>query len=171
MDSDRQTSFYEAEMPQASRELNELRASPKYEPPFEIVRRRVIDDFFEGKMTIDATVVIKVGSVEETEAARGVGVVNALDTALRKALLKYFPNVELIKVTETYTHGSGESTEAEVISVKKFSDGQQNWTTLAKSPDAVEAGWKSLVDGYEWRIYNEQVKARRATQNPRLSRR
>ena len=44
---------------------------------------------------------------------------------LRKALLKYFPQVSIIEVTETYTHGSGESTEAEVISVKKFSDGVQ----------------------------------------------
>jgi 2-isopropylmalate synthase len=109
--------------------------------------------------------------VEETEAARGVGVVNALDTALRKALLKYFPSVAILKVTETYTHGSGESTEAEVISVKKFSDGTQSWTTMAKSSDAVEASWKSLVDGYEWWIYTQTRKARRAAENSRLSKR
>lgn len=168
---DRQSSFYEAEIPQASRELRELRTSADYVPPFEIVRRRVIDDYFEGKMTIDATVVIKVGSFEETEAARGVGVVNALDLALRKALLKYFPYLQSVRVTETYSHGSGDSTEAEVVSVKKFSDGQQSWTTLAKSVNTVEAGWESLVDGYEWRIYMENIKARRAAQNPRLSRR
>ena len=171
MNSDRQTSFYEAEIPQASRELKEFRTSADYQPPFEIVRRRIIDDFFEGKLTIDATIVIKVGAFEENEAARGVGVLNALDSALRKALLKYFPSVELIRVTETYTHGSGESTEAEVISVKKFSDGQQSWTTMAKSSDAVEASWKSLVDGYEWRIYIESRKARRAAENPRISKR
>ncbi len=158
-------------MPQASRELRELRGSRDYEVPFEIVRRRVIDDYFEGKMTIDATVVIRVGNSEETEAARGVGVVNALDLALRKALLKYFPYLESVRVTETYTHGSGDSTEAEVVSVKKFSDGQQQWTTLAKSVNTVEAGWNSLVDGYEWRIYMENMKTRRATQNPRFSRR
>jgi 2-isopropylmalate synthase len=83
--------FYETEIPQASRELAELRTSSTYVPPFEIVRRRVIDDWLEGRMTIDATVVIRIGKVEETEAARGIGVVNALDTALRKALMKYFP--------------------------------------------------------------------------------
>jgi 2-isopropylmalate synthase len=171
MNTDRQSSFYDAEIPQASRELREFRTSTAYEPPFEVIRRRIIDDFYDGKLTVDATIVIRVGDLEETEAARGVGVVNALDTALRKALLKYFPLVAIIKVTETYTHGSGESTEAEVVSVKKFSDGIQTWTTIAKSSDAVEASWKSLVDGYEWRIYNETLKARRATENPRLSRR
>lgn len=165
------TTFYETETPQASHELAELRSSSEYVPPFEIVRRRVIDDFNEGRQTIDATVVIRVGGVDENEAASGVGVVHALDLALRKALLKYFPFLAEVRVTETYSHASGESTEAEVMSVKKFSDGQRSWTTLAKSANSVEAGWKSLVDGYEWRIIQEGQKRRRQVENPRLSRR
>jgi len=96
-------------------------------------------------------------------------VVHALDMALRKALLKYFPFLESVTVTETYTHATGESTEAEVVSVKKFSDGRLSWTTLAKSANTVEAGWKSLIDGYEWRIYVEGLKLRRLTANPRFS--
>lgn len=171
MAEERKSMFDETEVPQASRELADLRLTEGYSPPFEIVRRRVIDDYYEGKMTIDATVVIRIGGVEETEAARGVGVVHALDLALRKALLKYFPFLEAVRVTETYTHASGESTEAEVVSVKKFSDGQNSWTTLAKSVNTVEAGWKSLVDGYEWRIQSQMLKQLRAGNNPRISRR
>ena len=171
MSPERQTDFYEAEPPQASRELSELRTSREYVAPFEIVRRRVIDDLHDGKMTIDATVVIRVGNIEETEAASGVGVVHALDVALRKALLKYFPFLESVRVTETYTHATGDSTEAEVVSVKKFSDGSLMWTTMAKSTNTVEAGWRSLIDGYEWRIYTENVRLRRISANPRLSRR
>lgn len=161
--------FSEAPLPQASRELAELRTAPDYVAPFHIIRRRVIDDFYEGKMTTDATVVIQVGNTEETEAARGVGVVNALDLALRKALLKYFPFLESARVTETYTHGSGDSTEAEVVSVKKFSDGRSSWSTIAKSANTVEAGWRSLVDGYEWRILMERMRTLRSVANPRLS--
>jgi 2-isopropylmalate synthase len=163
--------FFETDVPQASRELAELRTSADYHPPFEVIRRRVIDDYYEGKMTIDATVVIRVGTIEDTEAARGVGVVHALDLALRKALLKYFPYLEAVRVTETYTHASGESTEAEVLSVKKFSDGQSTWSTLAKSTNSVESGWKSLLDGYEWRINSENLKLARIGSHPRLSRR
>jgi len=166
-----QSIFYETETPQASHELAELRTSLHYIPPFEIIRRRVIDDWLEGRMTIDATVVIRVGNIEETEAARGIGVVNALDTALRKALMKYFPFLDSVRVTETYMHASGESTEAEVMSVKKFSDGHMVWATLAKSTNSVEAGWKSLVDGYEWRIIHEAARRRRQSDNPKLSRR
>lgn len=171
MSVETESMFHETEIPRASRELKELRTSREYVAPFEIVRRRVIDDFYEGKMTIDATVVIQIGGVEETEAARGVGVVHALDLALRKALLKYFPFLESVRVTETYTHASGETTEAEVVSVKKFSDGHLTWSTLAKSANTVEAGWKSLVDGYEWRINHENLKQRRVSASPRLSRR
>src|SRR5579862_2414962 len=138
MDQEPKSIFYEAETPQASRELDELRRLGNYEPPFVVVRRRVIDDFYEGKMTIDATVVIRIGDVEEIEAARGVGVVNALDLALRKALLKYFPYLAEVRVTETYMHASGESTEAEVMSVKRFSDGHITWTTLSRSANTVE---------------------------------
>lgn len=170
MNEARKSLFDEAEVPQASRELAELRQSPDYVPPFEIVRRRVIDDYFEGKMTIDATVVIRIGDIEETEAARGVGVVHALDLALRKALLKYFPYLETVRATETYTHASGESTEAEVVSIKKFSDGQRAWTTLAKSVNSVEAGWESLIDGYEWRIHIQRLDKNRPS-SPRVAHR
>lgn len=171
MDEQTQSIFDEPETPQASRELAELRTSSDYTAPFRIIRRRVIDDLYEERMTVDATIVIQIGSMEETEAARGVGVVHALDLALRKALLKYFPYLEWVVVTETYTHATGESTEADVISVKKFSDGRDTWTTLAKSANTVEAGWVSLVDGYEWRIYCENMKLRRVGRDPRLSRR
>lgn len=169
--SERDSIFEEAEAPQASRELAELKTSPDYVPPFEVVRRRVIDDSVMGQMTVDATVIIRVAGEEETEAARGGGVVHALHQALRKALLKNFPYLESVRVTETYLHASGESTEAEVISIKKFSDGRSSWTTLAKSTNSVEAGWRSLVDGYEWRISKEIMKHRRAQEDPRHSRR
>src|ERR1700680_4834574 len=96
---------------------------------------------------------------------------HALDVALRKALLKYFPFLAPVRVIETYMHASGESTEADVMSIKKFSDGQSAWTTLAKSANTAEAGWQSLVDGYEWRIEHERNKLRRTSANPRFSRR
>jgi hypothetical protein len=76
-----------------------------------------------------------------------------------------------VRVTETYMHGSGESTDAEVISVKKFTDGHTTWTTMAKSANTVEAGWSSLVDGYEWRINMENFRTKRLLGNPRLSNR
>lgn len=159
-------SFDEQETPQASRELAELRTSPDYVAPFEVIRRRIIDDYNEGRMTCDATLVIRIGDAEDTEAARGVGVVHALDVALRKALLRHFPYLSEVTVTETYAHATGISTEADVIAVNKFSDGRLTWTTLAKSANTIEARWQSLVDGYEWRIMRENNRLHRMSRNP-----
>jgi hypothetical protein len=96
---------------------------------------------------------------------------HALDVALRKALLKYFPYLEPVKVIETYQHATGASTEADVVSVKKFADGDLVWTTLAKSSNTIESAWVSLLDGYEWRIIQENARLRRMNANPRLSKR
>ncbi len=164
--TNRETMFEEQEAPQASRELAELKTSPDYVAPFEIIRRRVIDDNYEGRMTCDATLVIRIGDTEDSEAARGVGVVHALDVALRKALLKHFPFLSEVRVTETYAHATGESTEADVIAVNKFSDGKLAWTTLAKSANTIEARWQSLLDGYEWRIVREQMRLQRMSRIP-----
>jgi len=92
--------------------------------------------------------------------------VHALDVALRKALLKYFPFLASVKVTETYAHATGESTEADVIAVNKFSDGALTWTTLAKSANTIEARWQSLLDGYEWRIMREHNRLHRMSRIP-----
>ena len=60
-------------------------------------------------------------------------------------------------MTETYTHASGESTEAEVIAVNKFSDGRLTWTTRREiGQHASKPAGQSLVDGYEWRIHTRE---------------
>jgi len=150
--------FSEAEIPQASRELEELRSGGGYIAPFEIIRRRVVDDSLSGRIAIDAIVVVRIGAVEELEAAGGIGGVHALDLALRKILVRHFPAIAGVRVMESYTHGGGEGTEAEVMSVKKFTDGKRQWATMRKSTDIVEAGWLSLLDGYEWKIWAESKK-------------
>ena len=169
MDQEPKSIFYEAETPQASRELDELRRLGNCQPPFVVVRRRVIDGGSEGKMTIDATVVIRIGDVEETEAARGVGVVHALDLALRKALLKYFPFLESVRVIETYMHASGESTDAEVMWIGISPTARASGPRSPDPANTAEAGWQSLVDGYEWRMdHHERNRARRNRIRSRL---
>ena len=57
------------------------------------------------------------------------------------------------------------------MSVKKFADGDLVWTTLAKSSNTIESAWVSLLDGYEWRIIQENARLRRIHANPRWSKR
>lgn len=138
--------------------LEALRARRGYVPSFQIVCRRLVDDSSHDSAGIDAIVVARFGDKEEVEAADGVGAIHALDLALRKLLIRHFPSLASVRVTESYTHGIGEGAEAEVLSVKKFTDGERQWSTLRRSTDIVEACWLSLLDGYEWKLWMEKRK-------------
>ncbi len=139
--------------PQASQDVARWRQDQSYCPPFEIVRWRVVDEEWEGHRAIDAVVVVKINGQEDSETAQGVGGVQALDSALRRVLLHHFPLIiRDVRLVELYTHRGGSGTAAEVVSIMKFSDGQQQWSTMRKSRDLLASAWMALVDGYEWAI-------------------
>ena len=144
--------FDEATAPQASQEVARWRQDAAYQPPFEVVRWRVVDEQWEGRSAIDAVVVVNVNGQEDIEAAQGVGSVQALDSALHRVLLQHFPFLEDMRLMELYTHRGGEGTAAEVVSIMKFSDTQQQWSTMRKSRDLLASAWMALLDGYEWAI-------------------
>ena len=144
--------FDEATAPQASQEVARWHQDAAYQPPFEVVRWRVVDEQWEGRSAIDAVVVINVNGQEDIEAAQGVGSVQALDSALHRVLLQHFPFLEGMRLMELYTHRGGEGTAAEVVSIMKFSDDQQQWSTMRKSRDLLASAWMALLDGYEWTI-------------------
>jgi 2-isopropylmalate synthase len=146
--------FDEATVPQASQEVERWRHDPLYLPPFRVIRWRVVDEVWEGRSAVDAVVVVEINGTEDFGAAQGVGGVNSLDLALRRVLIKHFPFIEAVQVMESYTHRGGEGTAAEVVSIQKFSDGRQQWSTMRKSHDLLASAWMALVDGYEWIITN-----------------
>ena len=144
--------FDAATAPQASQEVDRWRSNRQYQPPFRVVRWRVVDEQWEGRSAIDAVVVVEIDGEEDFGAAQGVGGVNALDMALQHVLIKHFPFLEGVQVMESYTHRGGEGTAAEVVSIQKFSDGRRQWSTMRKSRDLLASAWLALVDGYEWII-------------------
>ena len=147
--------FDAATAPQASQEVDRWHSNRHYQPPFRVVRWRVVDEQWEGRSAIDAIVVVEIDGEEDFGAAQGVGGVNALDTALQHVLIKHFPFLEGVQVMESYTHRGGEGTAAEVVSIQKFSDGRRQWSTMRKSRDLLASAWLTLVDGYEWIITME----------------
>lgn len=153
--------FDEATTPQASQEVERWRKDPRYKAPFRVVRWRVVDEQWEGRSAIDAVVVVEINGEEDFGAAQGVGGVNALDLALRRVLIKHFSFIEGVQVSESYTHRGGAGTAAEVVSIKKFSDGRRQWSTMRKSRDLLASAWMALVDGYEWIIFINLQKAQK----------
>jgi len=85
-------------------------------------------------------------------AAEGDGPVNALDMALRKALLPAYPELAKVKLTDFKVRILEESTGTQslVRVLIESSDGQEEWHTVGASTNIIEASWLALADSLEY---------------------
>lgn len=86
------------------------------------------------------------------EVAEGVGPVEAVDKALRKALRRDFPSLDKVTLTDYRVILPGEikNTESVVRVTIEFSDGKEKWRTMGVSANVIEASVKALVDGFDY---------------------
>jgi 2-isopropylmalate synthase len=133
---------------------------------FRLIGFRVIDEKRKEDEAplAEATIMIEGpdGSIEHT-AATGNGPVNAVDNALRKALMKFYPQIEEIKLLDYKVRvlGSGEGTEALVRVLVESGDGEDRWGTVGVSPNVIEASWQALCDSIDYKLYKDRKKHRR----------
>jgi 2-isopropylmalate synthase len=131
---------------------------------FRLIGFRVIDEKrHEREAPIaEATIMLEGpdGAVEHT-AAQGNGPVNALDSALRKALGKFFPEIHEVRLHDYKVRvlGSPEGTEAVVRVLIESGDEHERWSTVGVSHNVIEASWQALVDSMDYKLH----KSRRAT--------
>lgn len=99
-----------------------------------------------------ALIKIEVNGTEEITAAEGNGPVNAMDNALRKALKRFYPAIENIKLVDYKVRvlDSAGATGAKVRVLIETSDGRTSWHTVGVSTDIMEASWKALIDSVEY---------------------
>jgi 2-isopropylmalate synthase len=106
-----------------------------------------------------ATIKISVGDEEELTAAEGNGPVNALDHALRKALIKFYPQINemhLIDFKVRIVEGS-EGTAARVKVLIDSGDGEEVWSTIGVSENIIEASWQALVDSIQYKLSKDNL--------------
>lgn len=146
---------YEFEGADASFELLVRRLRDRFTPPFKIEGFRVFIDDAEGGMTAEASVKVRdsEGRLEHT-ASDGDGPVNALDNALRKALSRFFPEMDRIRLTDYKVRVLDEksATAASVRVLIRSSDGTRDWTTVGVSENVIEASLIALVDSFEYAL-------------------
>ncbi len=112
----------------------------------------------------EAVVMIEVKSKAEHVVAVGDGPVNALDNALRKALVKFYPVLNEMKLTDfkvrVIRSSKAKSGTASYVRVLiESSDKEDKWTTLGVSENIIEASYMALVDGIIYKLDKEMVKA------------
>jgi 2-isopropylmalate synthase len=135
---------------------------------FRLIGFRVIDEKRREDETpiAEATIMLEGpdGTVEHT-AAQGVGPVNALDGALRKALSKFYPEIEEVRLLDYKVRvlASGEGTGAVVRVLIESGDGRDRWGTVGVSENVIEASWQALADSMDYKLYHARRGRRRAT--------
>jgi 2-isopropylmalate synthase len=103
---------------------------------------------------VEATVKVKVGGQIFHTAAEGNGPVNALDLALRKAILQFFPDLALVSLVDYKVRilDSHSATGAIVRVLIESTDGHNTWSTVGASSNIIEASWQALADGVEYAL-------------------
>ncbi len=129
------------------------RARPDYEPLFNLIDFTVIVEDRQGRGQLaEAMVKLDVdGDVVHT-AAEGNGPVNALDLALRKALLPNYPALRDIQLVDYKVRilDSQNATGAMTRVLIDSYNGKQRWSTVGAGTDIICASWLALVDSVEY---------------------
>lgn len=103
----------------------------------------------------EATVRVRVGNKVAHTVAEGDGPVNALDSALRRALISFFPKLKNVVLTDykvRIINGGAGGTAAKTRVLITSSDGKREWGTVGVSENIVEASLEALVDSLEFAL-------------------
>ncbi|MBC8100042.1 MAG: citramalate synthase [Armatimonadetes bacterium] len=129
------------------------RQQPGYTPPFSLIDFTVIVEDRQGRGQLSQAMV-KIdleGDIIHT-AAEGNGPVNALDMALRKALLPRYPYLRDFQLADYKVRilDGVNGTAALTRVLIDTQNGAQRWSTVGAATNIIQASWLALVDSMEY---------------------
>ncbi len=149
---------YQFEGAESSLQLLICKLLGKHKPFFELKEYKVsiVEPSVNG-INSSAMIKILVEGQEEIMAAEGDGPVNALDSALRKALERFYPAIKEVKLTDYKVRvlDSNKATAAKVRVLIESSDSHESWTTIGVSTDIIDASWRALIDSIEFKLMRD----------------
>ncbi|MCS5651134.1 MAG: citramalate synthase [Candidatus Marinimicrobia bacterium] len=146
---------YQFEGAEASFELMLRERNGTFKPYFDVVDSRVNVNYDKsGHNRADAMLKVIVDDETEHTAADGVGPVDALNNALKKALVRFYPELKEVKLTDYKVRVLNEQdgTSARVRVLIESSDGKTSWSTVGVSANIIEASWQALSDSLNYKL-------------------
>ncbi len=147
---------YQFDGAEASFELILRTETNEYSPFFKALDSKVNVIFDnEGVTSAEAVLKIEVNGEEEHTAANGKGPVDALNNALRKALLRFYPEILMIKLIDYKVRVLNEKdgTAAKVRVLIESGDGNERWSTVGVSENIIQASWFALCDSINYKLF------------------
>ena len=132
----------------------------QFKPTFELESFRVtIEKDKDQHCSAHATIKISVDGRQEITAAEGHGPVGALDNALRKALDKFFPHLNGMRLVDFKVRviDGREGTAARVRVLIESRDQNNTWSTIGVSEDIIEASWQALADSFQYKLSVDDI--------------
>jgi 2-isopropylmalate synthase len=152
---ERENAGWHFDSAEASFKLLVYRHLGMVQEPFKVLGYRVIEDkTTQGVSVSQATVKLQIGDKISHQVSEGDGPVNALDAALRKALLSFFPNMAKVRLDDFKVRvlGSNVASDATVRVWTTFGDEKGYWNVVGVSSNIIEASWMAFVDGLTYKI-------------------
>jgi 2-isopropylmalate synthase len=159
---------FQFEAAEGSFEMLVRRAAPDYEPPFELLDFTVVvSKHGDWDMTSQAMVKLRVGDEVMHTAAEGVGPVNALDRAIRKALLPHYPELADVQLVDYKVRIVDEhlGTAAKPRVLIESARGEERWSTVGCSENIIEASFMALWDSLELPLARRRAMAKATTES------
>ena len=157
------------EAAEASVALLMARHQAGYEPPFEVLDFQAgVERRRGGGMFAEATVKVQIGSEIVHTAGEGNGPVSALDSALRKALRPFFPEVAEMHLSDYKVRildgrsGTGATTRVLIDS----QSAHDTWSTVGASSNIIEASLQALIDSIEYGLTLERARLDKRPEAP-----
>jgi len=98
-----------------------------------------------------------VGDREYLTAGEGNGPVNAIDEALRRALTRFYPELETVRLSDYRVRVLDSRATASAVRVAiESTDGKTVWRTVGVSSDIINASWQALRDSVEYVLAGKQ---------------
>lgn len=148
---------YQFEAAEASFELLMLEALGNRKQFFAVKGFQVHCDLAKGKLTHSALATIKVtvDGKDILEAAEGNGPVAALDFALRKALMNFYPQIAHFELSDYKVRilDGHTGTSAKTRAMVESRNSHQRWTTVGVSSNILEASYQAVVEGLEYGLF------------------
>jgi 2-isopropylmalate synthase len=131
----------------------------QFKPHFALESFRVtIEKDKDQPCSAHATIKISVGDREEITAGEGYGPVSALDNALRKALDKFYPDLDTMRLVDFKVRviDGSRGSAAKVRVLIESRDQNDIWSTMGVSEDIIEASWQALADSFQLKLEREE---------------
>ncbi len=148
---------YQFEAAEGSFDLLVKRCLGSYVEHFKTIKYQILSgdlDIERNQTYAEAILKVQVNEETRVEAAEGHGPVNAMDAALRKVLLPFYPNLDSMRLVDFKVRVvNGEAGTAARIRVNiESADDHDTWRTIGVSENIIEASWHALVDAVEYKL-------------------